>query len=106
MDDRKTVSAPKASHKHKIFREAKSCCTFPSIQFGWRNVERFGKTQNAPTQKSAMARLPSRKFVMLRSLGLLAMANNTIEFPVIIENGLLLHFHLISKIYLSRTFQT
>ena len=53
-------------------------------------MERLGKIQKAPTQKSAMARFARKKLVILRRRGLLAMANNTIEFPGNIEHTIVI----------------
>ena len=45
-------------------------------------MDKFGKTQNTPTHRSAMARLARKKLVILLNRGLLAMANRTIVLPV------------------------
>ena len=84
--------------------------TLPRIQFGARYVDKFGRTQNTPTHRSAMARLARKKFVILLKRGLLAMAHRTIVLPEIIkgnentgimwifDNRLGIFFHIVNKI--------
>ena len=55
--------------------------TLPRTHVGRRKVDKLGRTQKTPTDKSAMAKLPRKKFVIDRRRGLRQIANSTIRFP-------------------------
>ena len=53
----------------------------PRTQYGERNIDKFGRTQNTPTQRSAAAKFARKKLVIVLIFLCLPITNNTKAFP-------------------------